>query len=376
MMDADSLRRIADQFRIEGELASLKPFLGGHINDSYRLEFVENAGARHYLLQRINTGIFHRPEELMVNIERVTAHIARRLAAEGRADLDRGVLRLVPSRDGRSWHRTPAGDYWRIYHFIDGSMATETVKTAEEAERAGQAFGDFQGLLSDYAGPRLNNTIPDFHNTPWRMEALERAATEDAGGRLREVRAEIEFVRARRQLAHVLLELHRSGQVQERIVHNDAKMSNVLMDAASGEALCVTDLDIVMPGLSLFDFGDMVRSMTSRCPEDASDPARATVELPLFEGLVRGYLSAAGGFLLPVERDHLVQAGLVITLEQGVRFLTDHLAGDTYYKTSRPNQNLDRCRTQLHFVASIEENAEALEKIASKCAAEAIRGRV
>jgi hypothetical protein len=367
-MNVDVLRLIAELFRIDGEFVAAEPFVGGHINDSYLLRFVERGGDKRYLLQRINSRVFPRPEEVVANIESVTAYISRRLAAEGHDDLDRRVLQLVRSRDGPSWHRTLAGDYWRVYHFIERTVARETVQTAEEAERAGLAFGEFQRLLSDYDGPQLHDTIPDFHNTPLRLAALEQAVADDACGRAREVQAEIEFVRAHRRPAGMLLDLHRAGQLPERVVHNDAKISNVLLDADTGEALCVTDLDTVMPGLSLYDFGDMVRSMTSLCSEDEPDSARATVELPLFEALVRGYLSAANVFLLPVERDHLIQAGLVITLEQGVRFLTDFLRGDTYYKTRRPGQNLDRCRTQLQLAASIEDNAEVMQDIVSKYA--------
>lgn len=362
-MDAEGLRPIAQEFCLEGNLAAVEPFFGGHVNDSYRLQVVGRTGDRRYLLQRINTRVFQRPEALMENIERVTGHIGRRLAAEGRADLDRRVLRLVRTRDGRTWHRTAAGDYWRVYHFIDGSVAAQTVRTAGEVERVGQAFGEFHGLLSDYDGPRLHETIPNFHNTPHRMATLGGVVSNDPCGRVPEVRSEIEFLRAREELAGILLDLQRTGQIPERIVHYDAKISNVLRDAHSGDVLCVTDLDTVMPGLSLLDFGDMVRSMTSYCPEDSPDPTRSIVERTLFEALVRGYLSSAGAYLLPIEREYLVQAGLVITLEQGARFLTDFLNGDTYYKISRPGQNLDRCRTQLRLVASIEENARMMEEV-------------
>ena len=365
-MNPTELRSVIDRFAIDGVFQAVEPFPGGHINDSYLLRFDEAGGSRRYLLQRINRAVFPRPEELMANIERVTTHILRWLTDEGAGDLDRRVLRLVRSRDGRTWHRTSTGDYWRTYHFVERTTVRQTVRMAEEARRAGQAFGEFQRLLADYDRPRLHETIPDFHNTPLRLKTLEQAVTEDVCGRVREAQAEIDFVQAHRGLTSVLLDLHRAGELPERIVHNDAKISNVLLDADTGAALCVTDLDTVMPGLSLYDCGDMIRSMASPCAEDESDTARVTVELPLFEAMIHGYLLAANAFLLPVERDHIVQAGLVITLEQGMRFLTDYLTGDTYYKTSRPEQNLDRCRTQLRLVASMEENTGLMQDIVSK----------
>ena len=179
------------------------------------------------------------------------------------------------------------------------------------------------------------------------------------------MRAEIDFVQQRRSSADVLLDLHRGGLIPQRVVHNDAKISNVLLDQATGEALCVVDLDTVMPGLSLYDFGDMVRSMTTTAAEDEPDASRVAVELPLFEGLARGYLAAAADFLTSAERQHLVTAGKLITLEQAVRFLADHLRGDVYYKTQHPNHNLDRCRTQLTLLESIERNEGEMERIVS-----------
>ena len=240
---------------------------------------------------------------------------------------------------------------------------TKTSQTPAQAEQAGRAFGEFQSLLADLPAPRLHETIPDFHNTPLRYAALERAIAADACGRVAAAQPEIEFVGRRRALAPALLDLHRAGEIPERIVHNDAKITNVLLDAATGAGLCVVDLDTVMPGLSLYDFGDMVRTMTSPTAEDETDLSQVEVQLPLFEALARGYLAAAGCFLNAAERAQLVTAGKLITLEQGVRFLTDFLSGDTYYKTQRPDQNLDRCRTQLKLVASLERHEVALTRL-------------
>ena len=269
------------------------------------------------------------------------------------------MLTLVPTHAGEPYHRDVDGSYWRLYPFIESTRVHEVVETAEQAREAGRAFGAFQRLLADLPGPRLHETIPDFHNTPLRFEALERAVQADACNRAAAAKAEIEFAARHRVLAGLLLDAHRRREIPERVVHNDAKISNVLFDQTTGEALCVTDLDTVMPGVALYDFGDMVRSMTCAAAEDETDLSKVEVRMPLFEALARGYLETAGAFLTPAERRQLVFAGKLITLEQGVRFLADFLNGDTYYKTQRPDHNLDRCRSQFKLLESIEQH-EAL----------------
>ncbi|HUU97611.1 MAG TPA: aminoglycoside phosphotransferase family protein [Phycisphaerae bacterium] len=350
---------IASRFAVTGKLIAADPFTGGHINDSHLLTYRRAGGAVRFLLQRINDAVFPKPALVMDNIQRVTAHIADRLKAQGVADIHRRVLTLVLTREGGAYHRDAVGGHWRLYHFIEGTRVYEAVETPRQAEFAGRAFGAFQCLLADFAGPRLHETIPDFHNTPLRCEALDRAVQTDSYNRVSAARAEIDTADRYRPLAGVLLDLHGAGEIPERIAHNDAKISNVLFDRTTGAALCVTDLDTVMPGLALNDFGDMVRSMTCAAAEDETDLSKVEVQMPLFEALARGYLEAAGEFLTPAEREHLVLAGKLITLEQGVRFLTDFLTGDTYYKTQRPKHNLDRCRTQFRLVESIDRH-EAL----------------
>jgi hypothetical protein len=354
---------VAAQFAVDGELRAVEPFAGGHIHDSYRLTYRQGHGSARYLLQRINARIFHNPVGLMENIRRVTTHIAQRLSARGEVDMGRKVLTLVPARDGAPFCRDATGACWRLYEFIENSCVRDVVQTPAQAEQAGRAFGEFQGLLANLPLPRLHETIPDFHNTSLRYAALERAIAADPFGRVPTAEAEIARACARSHLRLALLDLARTGQVPERVAHNDAKMSNLLLDEHTGAGLCAVDLDTVMPGLSLYDFGDMVRSMTSPGAEDELDLARVELQPPLFEGLARGYLSATADFLTPVERAHLVIAGEVITFEQGVRFLTDFLLGDRYYKTSRPAQNLDRCRAQFKLLESIIEQAEWLNRI-------------
>lgn len=347
------LEAVARQFAVEGKLTSVEPFRGGHINDSFLVTYRQGDGSARFLLQRINEAVFSAPALVMDNIQRVTCHLAQRLKALGVPDVNRRVLTLVQTNEQQPCYRADPRSHWRLYEFIECTRVHSTVETPDQAEQAGRVLGVFQRLLADLSGPRLHETIPGFHDTPSRFVALERVVQADPRGRAAEARREIECAFLHRSLAGVLLDLHRAGEIPERVVHNDAKISNVLFDRETGEALCIVDLDTVMPGLALYDFGDMVRSMTCPAPEDEADLSRAEVRMPLFEALVRGYLEAAAPFLTPAERANLVTAGKLITLEQGVRFLTDFLQGDTYYRTQRPNQNLDRCRTQFKLVESI-----------------------
>lgn len=387
MKVAETIEQVLRQFAIAGRVVDTQPFCG-HINDSHVVTCLDKDGSqRRYLLQRVNDRVFPRPIAVMENIERIIRHIATKSAAADTTDSRRRALSLVPALDGRCFYQDPGGGIWRVYPFIEGSRSYSAVSTPEQAETAGRAFGEFQWMLADYDGPRLHETIADFHHTPARYAALDavvggsvhpttsqpfnmdqtdagRPKSADLERRIVTARREIESAEKHRPLADALNGLHEAGLVPERIVHNDAKISNVLLDEKTGEALCVIDLDTVMPGLSLYDFGDMVRSMTTTAAEDETDLSKVEVELPLFEGLTRGYLTAAGDMLNAVERDHLVTAGKLITLEQAVRFLTDYLAGDAYYKTTRPGQNLDRARTQFKLLDSLEHYEPTLQQIA------------
>jgi Ser/Thr protein kinase RdoA (MazF antagonist) len=357
---------IAAQFVVEGELAAAEPFGAGHINDSFLLTYRRDDKTARYLLQRINDAVFPKPALLVENIRRVTAHITKKLMSRGVSDVGRRVLTLLPTHDGEPCYRDDAGSYWRLYRFVEQTRVHEAAETPEQAAHAGRMFGTFQQQLADLGGPRLHETIPDFHNTPLRFEALDWAVQTDPCQRAALARDEIDFADRHRSLAGVLLDLQRRGEIPERVVHNDAKISNVLFDAVTDEALCVVDLDTVMPGLSLYDFGDMMRSMTCTAAEDEIDLSRVEVQMSLFEALARGYVRATGGFLTPAEREHLVFAGKLITLEQGVRFLTDYLNSDTYYKTQRPNHNLDRCRTQFKLVESITRHESRMARFVAR----------
>jgi hypothetical protein len=361
---APDLASAAHAFAIEGEFLSAEPWGSGHIHDTYRATFGRaifdySSAPTYCILQRINTAIFRNLAALMENIGRVTAHLAAQVAGE--PDSERRVLTLIPARDGQSWFKDADGRAWRAYRFIANAHTVDQVGSPAQAFEAARAFGHFQQQLASLPAPRLHDTIPNFHHTPTRFAALEDAIARDAAGRVRTSAPEIAFALARKPIAAALL----SAGLPERATHNDTKINNVLFDDddQDGEALCVIDLDTVMPGLAPYDFGDMVRTMTCPAAEDERDLTQVRVHFPLFEAVARGYLSTAGAFLTPEEKDALVLAGKLITFETGIRFLADHLNGDTYFKVHRQGHNLDRCRTQFALVASIEKQEGAMQQL-------------
>lgn len=347
------LEEVPASFQLSAPPATLEPYGSGHINHSIRLTCTD--GSR-YLLQCINTGIFREPALLMENIERVSAHIASKVAAA--PDADRRVLSLVRTHSGHTFHRQPDDSCWRIFRFVNRSRTFDSVDTTEQAFQAARAFGEFQQQLADLPADTLHETLPGFHDTPQRFAALERAIASDAAGRAASTAREIDFALQHKSLTAMLIE----AGLPQRVIHNDCKLNNVLFDEGTGETLCVVDLDTVMPGLALYDFGDMVRTAVSPTAEDERDLSLIAARLPFFQALVDGYLSTAA-FLTPQERELLPIAGQVITFEQGVRFLADHLNGDTYYKTQRTNHNLDRARTQFALLASLQQQESALRKL-------------
>ncbi|MEN6405474.1 MAG: aminoglycoside phosphotransferase family protein [Thermoguttaceae bacterium] len=363
MSEPRDLRAISTQFQILGEFLGAEPYGTGHINDTYRATYDQGGATVHYIHQRINRTVFQAPEWLMDNIRRVTEHLHRKLG--DRPDRTRCALTLVPARDGRAFCRDPQGEYWRTYLFIERARTHDVVQSPKQAFEAARAFGQFQRLLADMPSPRLHETIPHFHDTPARMAALEKAIEADSLGRVRNAGPEIDFVLRRKSITTALLEPHRQGVIPERITHNDTKLNNVMLDDDSQEGVCVIDLDTVMPGLALYDFGDLVRTATSPALEDERDLSKVTMRLPMYEALVRGYLSTAGDFLLEEERRRLATAGKLITFEIGIRFLTDYLSGDVYFKTHREGHNLDRCRTQFKLIESIERQEPQMERLAT-----------
>jgi Ser/Thr protein kinase RdoA (MazF antagonist) len=357
MNKADCARAAARKFQIDGEFLEAQPFGSGHINDTYRVMFRNGGEPFFHILQRINRDIFRNPDALMENIQRVTAHLSTQVA--DLPDRDRRVSRLIPARAGKAWHVDERGDYWRAYFYISGARTYDAVENTEQAFQAARAFGHFQQMLANLPLPRLHDTIPDFHNTPKRFEALLAAISADSKNRAMLVQPEIEFALAHEPIVAVLFD----ANLPERVTHNDTKFNNVLLDEVTGEGICVVDLDTVMPGLTPYDFGDMVRTTTSPTAEDERDLSKVTMHFPMFEALVRGYLSAAETFLTREERKFLAFSGKLISFEIGIRFLTDFLSGDTYFKTHRQGHNLDRCRTQFKLVESIEQQEDAMEQL-------------
>lgn len=354
---------IGKQFQIFAEFTGAAVCGNGHINDTFGATYNQAGRLVRYVHQRINQTVFRDPVSLMDNVRRVTEHLRRRLAAQGAADLSRRALTLVPTREGGHYYLDPEGNYWRTYLYLEKVRTFEAVETTEQAFEAGKAFGRFQTLLIDLPGPRLSETIPHFHDTARRFEALERAIEADACNRAQSARAEIEFALGQRPMVSVLLEALRRGELTERITHNDTKFNNVMLDDETREGICVVDLDTVMPGLVHYDFGDMVRTTTSPTKEDERDLARVEMQMPMFEALARGYLSAAGDFLTLAERRHLAFSGRVITFTIGIRFLTDYLCGDTYFKVRRLGHNLERCRSQFKLVESILQQEEKMQNL-------------
>jgi hypothetical protein len=299
----------------------------------------------------------------MANVERVCAHAHAKLKKAGETDADRRTLRLIPTRAGKAWHIDAAGNRWRCYHFIEGATGHDVVRSPEQAYAAARAFGAFQALLTDLPGGRLHETIPDFHHTPSRFARFQQALAQDAHGRAAACVPEIAFALARSHEVNVVVDALRDGTLPERVTHNDTKLNNVLLDDVTQEGVCVIDLDTVMPGSVLYDFGDLVRTATSPAAEDETDLSKVRLQFPMFEALVKGYLASADGFLTPKEKELLPFAGKLITFEIGLRFLTDWLEGDVYFKIKRPTHNLDRARTQFKLIESIEAQLPAMQAL-------------
>jgi len=348
---------VAGQFQIYGEFLGAEAYGSGHINDTYCAHFDQGGTPVRYILQRINHNVFKNPVALMENVQRVTAHLGQRFA--GQSDRSRRVLTLISARDGAAYYRDAGGNHWRAYIFVGQSRTFDAVESPEQAFQAAKAFGQFQKLLADLPAPRLHDTVPDFHHTPRRFAALEQAIQADAADRAKLALLEIEFAMRHKTMCHVLLD----AKLPERVTHNDAKLNNVMLDETTGEGICVIDLDTVMPGLALYDFGDMVRTTTSPAKEDERDLSKVKMQFPMFEALARGYLNSAAEFLTPAEKQFLPFAGKLITFEIGIRFLADFLAGDVYFKVHREGHNLDRCRTQFKLVESIAQQEAEMNRL-------------
>lgn len=359
------VREIVTHFELEGRFLDAVPYGSGHINDTYASRFEVGDRIVRYIHQRVNHNVFRTPDKLMENVERVTSYARQQILAAG-GDPDRESLTLLPTLDGKSYYVSPEGNYWRTYIFIEGAKTYDQAENPEMVYNASKAFGRFQKLLSTLPGGRLHETIPSFHHTRRRFEAFAAALKSDVKNRAALARTEIEFVLEREADCSVLVDMLADGRLPERVTHNDTKINNVMIDDVTGEGVCVIDLDTMMPGSALYDFGDSVRTAAALAAEDELDLSKVGVNLDMFEQLARGYLDTAREFLTPAEIEYMAFSAKLMTFECGVRFLTDYLQGDVYFKIRREAHNLDRCRTQWGMVADMERKMDEMNAIVGR----------
>lgn len=343
-------------FGLTDTLTYCEPYGNGHINDTF-LTVCE--GGKRYILQRINHHIFTKPQEIMQNICAVTDFIRSKVAADG-GDTERCTLSVVNTPSGESFYKDSIGSYWRLYDFTEGTVTKERVSNIKEFCDCAEAFGNFQAQLADFDASALHEAIKDFHNTPVRFANLLRAIEADPLGRVAEVRPEIEFALAREEFTKTLEIAHAEGRLPLRVTHNDTKLNNILFDEKTDAPVCVIDLDTIMPGYSVNDFGDSIRFGANTAAEDETDLSRVSLDLKLYRAYAKGFLRGCNGRLTDSEIELLPIGAIMMTLECGLRFLTDHIEGDTYFRISRPSHNLDRCRTQFALVADMEKKLDEM----------------
>lgn len=353
----NNLREILKNFNIE---MTTEPYGNGHINETYLVETEPR-----YILQRINTSIFHKPDEVMANIDAVTKHLRKKIIAAG-GDPSRETLTVIPTVDGEPFYTAPDGGAYRLYQFIRNAKSFDRAETPEMFAASAHAFGKFQRMLADFPADSLYETIPNFHNTADRLRQFREALEKDAAGRVATSKTEIDFVLAHADCVTVVTDAIADGSVPLRVTHNDTKLNNVMLDEVSHKAVCVIDLDTVMPGSMLYDFGDALRFGASTGAEDETDLSKIEFDLTYFEAFTKAFLEELGDTITPRERELLPFSALLMTLECGMRFLADHLNGDTYFRIHRENHNLDRCRTQFKLVADMEKKLAQMAEIVNK----------
>lgn len=349
----EQLQRIASEFELADAARECASYGCGHINMTY---LVTCANGKRYIMQKINDHIFSRVDKLMENIDSITKFLRTK------TEDPRHVLTLVPTKTGASYLHTAEGEYWRMYHFVEGSLCLQSPETSSDLYQSAIAFGGFQQQLSDYPAETLYETIENFHNTVDRYRIFRETLKKDPCGRCGSAAKEIEFALAREQEAGCLIDALKAGRLPLRVTHNDTKLNNVLLDAETHAPLCVIDLDTVMPGLSLYDFGDSIRFGAATAAEDEVDLDKMEMDLELFKTYTRGFLAACPS-LTPEEKRLLPMGAKIMTLECGLRFLTDYIDGDHYFAIHRDGHNLDRCRTQFKLVADMENKASRMDAI-------------
>ena len=350
----DTLREALDAYNWKEVPATAERYGHGHINVTYVIPAPD--GAR-YILQRVNKNVFKTPGELMENVAAVTNYLS------ARTDDPRGCLRLIPTKDGENFFTDSEGHYWRVYLFITDSICLQQAETGEDFRQSAIAFGEFQKQLQDFPAESLHEVIPNFHDTKDRYRLFHEAVSQDKVGRAKYVQPEIDFYMSREDFAGLIVDKLADGSLPLRVTHNDTKLNNVMLDKETRKALCVIDLDTVMPGSALYDYGDSIRFGASTAAEDEKDLDKVQMDLELFKMYTDGYLSACGDSLTQRETEMLPVGAKMMTLECGMRFLTDFLNGDTYFKTSYEDQNLDRARTQIKLVSDMEEKWDEMNRI-------------
>ncbi len=360
------IKKILSAFPDFGSYNGFSPIDAGHINDTFVIEFVDvNNKCTKYLLQKINTNVFKNPDELMQNVIGVTEFLKEKIKTNG-GDTQRETLTVFKTKDGKNYYTSEDGGTWRIYNFIDDTYSLNEINNPSEFRDAAYSFGTFQKMLADYPIDTLFDTIPNFHNTASRFNDFKTAVSENISGRKDEVSDEIRFVLDRADDCKVLVNLIENNKIPVRVTHNDTKINNILFDKNTKKGICIVDLDTVMPGLSLYDFGDSIRSGATTAAEDEKDIEKVKIDLELYKAYVDGYLKAAGSSLTENEIKYLTFSAKLLTLECGMRFLSDYLNGDTYFKTNYPEHNLVRTRTQFKLVKEIEEHFDEMEKIVAE----------
>lgn len=352
----EQLVNILNQFQLADKAVSATPFGNGHINDT--LKVITDKGETKYILQRINHHIFTNVDMLQDNIHTVTSHIRKKLEEQGEKDIDRKVLTFLPAKDGKRYY-FDGDSYWRVCLFIPRSKSYEEVNP-ELSYEAGKAFGNFQSMLADIPEGTLGETIPNFHNMEFRLQQFHDAIKANAAGRLDEVKELVEEIEKRAKAMCIQEDLHREGKLRKRINHCDTKVNNVMFDE-DGKVLCVIDLDTVMPGFVLSDIGDFIRTGANTGAEDDENLDNVNVHMDIFQSYTRGYMETAKSFLTPLEISLLPYGGRLLTYMQTVRFLTDYINGDTYYKIHHPKHNLQRTKAQFKLLQSLEAHAEEME---------------
>lgn len=365
MFTKEEIKSILDNFSVAGKFISFYPIDDGHINDTLTVVYNVDGMEMRHLLQRINTAVFKNPDELMANVDCVTSFLRDKIVAAG-GDSEREALYCKPTRTGKKHYADEKGRVWRLYNFVENSFSHSTIESPEVFFNAGKAFGEFQRQLADFPIDRLYETIPDFHNTAKRYKNLINAIAADPKGRVKYLNEEINFCYERRNETYVLTGKTVIGDLPLRVTHNDTKLNNILFDKTTGEPICIVDLDTVMPGLSLYDFGDAIRFGANTTSEDDKNVNNVSLDLGLYEQYVRGFLTSAGHSLVPEEVRLLPFSAKMMTLECGMRFLTDYIEGDVYFKIHYPDHNLVRCHTQFALVADIERKYDEMMRITEK----------